>query len=154
MTTAPISSSVLSQVANVQRNFQQVRSEFKQLGQDLQSGNLTQAQTDFVTLSKAATTQFGENSSIIKAFNAIGQALQSGNIPAAQQAYSSLPIALVSPNAVPHAHIGSMQGNFDGLLNQLAVGKSSCGTAGVLSRWAAMEPDQSCHHIVEQQRYR
>jgi outer membrane protein assembly factor BamD (BamD/ComL family) len=33
-------------------NFQQIKQQFQQLGQDLQSGNLTQAQSDYATLSK------------------------------------------------------------------------------------------------------
>lgn len=32
--------------------FQQIKTEFQQLGQDLQSGNLTAAQSDFTTLSQ------------------------------------------------------------------------------------------------------
>jgi hypothetical protein len=32
--------------------FEQIKEQFQQLGQDLQSGNLTQAQTDYATLSK------------------------------------------------------------------------------------------------------
>jgi hypothetical protein len=62
MSVAGIASAGLSQLANIQRNYQQVRSEFKQLGQDLQAGNLTQAQTDFVTLSQSAASQFSGNS--------------------------------------------------------------------------------------------
>ncbi len=34
------------------QKFQQLKSEFQQLGQDLQSGNLTQAQSDYATLSQ------------------------------------------------------------------------------------------------------
>jgi hypothetical protein len=53
MSVAGISSINSTQLANFQSNFQRVQSEFKQLGQDLQSGNLTQAQADFVTLSQS-----------------------------------------------------------------------------------------------------
>ncbi|HKD86750.1 MAG TPA: hypothetical protein VKB58_18525 [Terriglobales bacterium] len=114
-----ISSSVLSQITNVQRTSQQVRSEFRQLGQDLQSGDVTRAQTDFVTLSKDATSEFGGDSLIVKTLSAIGQALQSGNITAAQEAYSSVPIALVGPCAAPHGQVGLMQGQFQAVLNHL-----------------------------------
>ena len=42
---------------------QNIRSEFQQLGQDLQAGNLTQATTDFTTLSQSlpASLQAGSN---------------------------------------------------------------------------------------------
>ena len=108
MSVAGIASAGLSQLANIQRNYQQVRSEFKQLGQDLQAGNLTQAQTDFVTLSQSAASQFSGNSPVAKTLNTLGQALQSGNLSGAQQAFASLPSHIVGPCAVPHsAHPGS-----------------------------------------------
>ena len=53
MSIAGIASTAFAQLANVQHNYQKVQSEFKQLGQDLQTGNLTQAQADFVTLSQS-----------------------------------------------------------------------------------------------------
>ena len=53
MSIAGIASTAFAHLANVQRSYQKVQSEFKQLGQDLQAGNLTQAQADFVTLSQS-----------------------------------------------------------------------------------------------------
>jgi hypothetical protein len=97
--------------------FQQIRSEFQQLGQDLQSGNLTQAQSDYATLSQnfpggtpgavptpaatstataaasAATTappSTTGNNSVAQAFTQLGQDLTSGNLQSAQQDYSNL----------------------------------------------------------------
>jgi len=101
-----------SQLASLQANYQEVRKEFAQLGQDLSAGNLTQAQADFVTLSQAASSQFGSNSPIAKALSNIGQALQSGDLTSAQQAFASLPVGLVPPNAVStnvHRHHGHAQ---------------------------------------------
>jgi len=65
MSVAGIASTAFAQLANVQRNYQKVQGEFKQLGQDLQAGNLTQAQADFVTLSQslASNQQTGAASS-------------------------------------------------------------------------------------------
>ena len=81
MSVLGIASTALSQLGNIQSKFQGVQSEFKTLGQDLQAGNLTQAQTDFVTLSQSVTSQLsGINSPFAKAFNAVGQALQSGDL--------------------------------------------------------------------------
>ena len=56
MSVAGITSINSTQLANVQQNLQKVQNEFKQLGQDLQSGNLTQAQADFVTLSQSLSS--------------------------------------------------------------------------------------------------
>jgi soluble cytochrome b562 len=94
-----------SQLASLQTNYQQLRNEFTQLGKDLSSGNLTQAQTDFVTLSQAASSQFGSNSTVSQTLNTIGQDLQSGNLSAAQQAFAALSNGTTAPNAVStHAH--------------------------------------------------
>ncbi len=82
--------------------FQQIRTEFQQLGQDLQSGNLTQAQSDFATLSQnlsgagpsaAANTNAAAasgNSPLLQAFAQLGQDLQSGNLQGAQQDFTNL----------------------------------------------------------------
>ena len=98
MSVAGIASAGLSQLANIQRNYQQVRGEFKQLGQDLQSGNLSHAESDFVTLSQSMATQLAGNSPVAKALNSLGQSLQSGNLSAAQQAFASMPSHTVGPS--------------------------------------------------------
>jgi outer membrane protein assembly factor BamD (BamD/ComL family) len=108
--------SILSGSRHQQSPIQQIRSEFQQLGQDLQSGNLTQAQSDFTTLSKnlssvfqnsgitsattptttaalastAATTAPANTNPVIQAFNQLGQDLQSGNLQAAQQDFTTI----------------------------------------------------------------
>jgi outer membrane protein assembly factor BamD (BamD/ComL family) len=76
---------------------QQFEQEFQQLGQDLQSGNLTAATADFGALSKLTpqnstggiSTSFS-SSPAGQAFNQLSQDLQSGNLTAAQQDYSSI----------------------------------------------------------------
>jgi hypothetical protein len=75
-----------------QNNFQ---TEFQQLGQDLQSGNLTQAQQDYATLSQnfqnaSQTSASNSGNPIAQAFNALSQNLQSGNLSAAQQDYATI----------------------------------------------------------------
>jgi outer membrane protein assembly factor BamD (BamD/ComL family) len=91
--------SLLNNVQNTQKsnhgNFQQIEAEFNQLGQDLQSGNLAQAQQDYATLSQNFPTagQSGSttsNNPITQAFNALSQDLQNGNISAAQKDYSTI----------------------------------------------------------------
>jgi outer membrane protein assembly factor BamD (BamD/ComL family) len=78
--------------------FQQIKTEFEQLGQALQSGNLTQAQSDFATLSQnisaanqssGATTPATNNSPAAQAFAQLGQDLQSGNLQGAQQDFAN-----------------------------------------------------------------
>ncbi|MGA2962171.1 MAG: hypothetical protein ABSD96_10905 [Candidatus Korobacteraceae bacterium] len=76
-------------------NPQQIQQEFKQLGKDLQSGNLSAAQADFVTLQQSApqstsTSSSQSNNPIAQAFNQLGEDLQSGNASAAQQDYSTI----------------------------------------------------------------
>ena len=69
---------------------QKLQSEFQQLGQDLQAGNLSQAQADFGLLRQNISNPAQSNSTVAQAFSALGTALQSGSVAAAQQAYSTL----------------------------------------------------------------
>ena len=97
--------SVLNSTRGQQSRPQQIQSEFQQLGQDLQSGNLTQAQSDFSTLSQnlsgllqnntalataATTSTTTPANSLAQAFAQLGQDLQSGNLQAAQQDYTTV----------------------------------------------------------------
>jgi outer membrane protein assembly factor BamD (BamD/ComL family) len=74
---------------------QQFRQEFQQLGQDLQSGNLSAAQTDFAALQQVepqsiSTSSAQSNNPIAQAFNQLSQDLKSGNLSAAQQDYATI----------------------------------------------------------------
>jgi hypothetical protein len=74
---------------------QQFQKEFQQLGQALQSGNLSAAQSDFATLqqnltSTNATSSPSAANSLTQAFSQLGKDLQSGNLSAAQQAFSTV----------------------------------------------------------------
>lgn len=106
MSISSIASTALSSLLNAtqsarsgQGKFQQVQSEFQQLGQDLKAGNLTQAQQDFATLSQnfpnapsgtsTAAPASGGNP-IAQAFTALAQDLQNGNISGAQQDYATI----------------------------------------------------------------
>jgi predicted lipoprotein len=143
MSVAGIASAGLSQLASIHRNYQQVQGEFKQLGQDLQAGNLTGAQTDFVTLSQSVATQLAGNSPAAKALNSVGQALQSGNLSAAQQAFASLPSHMVGPCAVPHhAHAGSAsspQNSFSQSLSQIGQALQSGNLTAAQQAFSAMQ---------------
>ncbi len=138
MSITGIGSTNLTQLSNIQRNYQQVRSEFNQLGQDLQSGNLTQAQTDFVTLSQSVGTELGSNSPIAKTLETIGQALQSGNLSAAQQAFSAMS---TGRNAVSHHHHqgGATQSAFQQLLSQLGQALQSGNLSAAQQAFASVQ---------------
>ncbi len=94
---------------SAQSTAQKLKQEFQQLGQDLASGNLSAAKSDFATLqqdrpqgsatssgsataaSTAAAGQSGNSTNpITQAFQQLSQDLQSGNLSAAQSDYSTL----------------------------------------------------------------
>ncbi|MBZ5698028.1 MAG: hypothetical protein LAN18_05720 [Acidobacteriia bacterium] len=101
MSVTGIASSILAAISgsqSYQTRTQQIQSEFQQLGQDLQSGNLTQAQSNFTKLSHnvpglnqdSTTTTGTNNNPIAQAFARLGQDLRSGNLTAAQQDYTTV----------------------------------------------------------------
>jgi hypothetical protein len=85
----------------VQNKFQQIQQGFQQLGQDLQSGNLSQAQSDFSALQQllptqqtntATSTQSGAQTSnpLTQAVAQLAQDLKAGNLSAAQSDFTTL----------------------------------------------------------------
>ena len=94
MSTAAVSSSSIYQ--QLQAYFQQRRSDVRQLGQDLQSGDLAAAQQDYATIQTLGQSGPFANGVPFKDvqreqdFTAIGQALQSGNVSTTQQAFKEL----------------------------------------------------------------
>jgi uncharacterized membrane protein YccC len=110
MSVSGISSSSFADYGtqSVQNQMQQFRQEFQQLGQDLQSGNLSAAQSDFATLEKNAPQSSSASSAqssnpIAQAFNQLSQDLQSGNLSGAQQDYATIQQDFQSRAAV-HGH--------------------------------------------------
>src|SRR5271166_1372245 len=97
MSVSGISSSSFANYGSqsIQNRMQTARQEFQQLGQDLRSGNLSAAQSDFATLQ-----QFGPQSSsssstqstnpITQDFNQLSTDLKAGNTTAAQQDFAKL----------------------------------------------------------------
>jgi outer membrane protein assembly factor BamD (BamD/ComL family) len=91
---------------NPPSKFKQFQQEFQQLGKDLQSGNLGQAQSDLERLERnspflhAATTASTSsataasvgagNNPIAQAFNQLERDLKAGNVAAAQQDFSTV----------------------------------------------------------------
>jgi len=94
MSTAAVTGSIPNE--GVQAYFQQRQSDLKQLGQDLKSGDLTDAQQEYSAIQTLAQNgPFANGDAFYRSdrqqdFNALGQALQSGDLAAAQQAFSQL----------------------------------------------------------------
>ncbi len=111
MSVAGISSSNLFDfnTQSVQSRKQQFQQQFQQLGQDLQSGNLSAAQTDFTTVQQSgpqiSSTSSNQNTSpIAQDFKQLSQDIQSGNISAAQQDYAKIQQDFQSQAPAKHGH--------------------------------------------------
>lgn len=96
MSITGILSSNLFNAQSAQTASQKLKQEFLQLGQDLQSGKLSAAQSDFAALQQnapqasaaAPLTQTGNP--LTQAFQQLSQDLKAGNLTAAQQDYSTI----------------------------------------------------------------
>jgi soluble cytochrome b562 len=80
---------------SIQKKMKQAEQEFQQLGEDLQSGNLSAAQSDFVTLQQLGPQDNSSDSSSPMQqaqadFEQLGQDLQSGDLSAAQSDLTAL----------------------------------------------------------------
>ena len=116
---------------NIQTKMQQAQQEFQQLGQDLQSGNISAAQTDMAALQKLqpqSSTSSTQSNPIAQEFTQLSQDLQAGNISNAQQDYAkiqqdfqsqSTSTALSQTHAHHHHGGGSGSSEMSQLLAQL-----------------------------------
>jgi hypothetical protein len=153
---------------NTGGKFQQIQSEFQQLGQDLQAGNLSQAQQDYATLSQnfpnaqtqpaqtqPAQTQNNSNP-VAQAFNALAQDLQNANLAGAQQDFANIQQDFQQQqpqqDSAPvhhHHHFhgggddgGSQQQNEIGqAFNSLAQALQSNNLSGAQSAFATLQQD-------------
>jgi hypothetical protein len=87
---------------------QSFQKEFQQLGEALQSGNLSAAQADFATSqtnSPSAKATASASGLITQAFSQLGKDLKSGNLSAAQQDFSKIQTDPRSQDTqAPHHH--------------------------------------------------
>lgn len=102
--------------SNLFTSIEQFQQDFQQLGADLQSGNTSAAQSDFVTLqndlqqtsstsaSTAASTSTSPSSPLAQAFSQLGQDLQSGNLSAAKKDYATIQQDMQSQVSQMHHH--------------------------------------------------
>jgi outer membrane protein assembly factor BamD (BamD/ComL family) len=99
----------------IQNRFKQVQQEFQQLGQDLQTGNLSKAQNDFSALQQllpsqqpsataAAQTASQASSPISQAIGQLGQDLKAGNLSAAQSDFATLQQDIQRAGVAGHHH--------------------------------------------------
>ncbi len=128
MSVTGISSSNLFNVNDSRESIQsEMRQAFAQLGQDLQSGNLSAAQSDFATLTQlgpqsttsSSSASGASNSPMAQAFAQLSKDLQSGNLSAAQQDFATIQEDMQA-NAVQagghrHHHRGGMEGSQNGI---------------------------------------
>ena len=82
--------SALNQANNLQNTNQQRRTEFQQLTQALQSGDLTNAKEAFGALTKSGTSSGVQSVQLTQVLNKLGSALQSGDLAGARDAYSAV----------------------------------------------------------------
>ena len=145
---AILSSPYQTQMANarVQR-----QTEFQQLGQDLQSGNIAAAQQDFVNLTKSFSTSAqtpttsSTPTSMAQEFQKLDQDLQSGNLSAAQTDYTQIQRDMQQTHAAHGHHHGAKtsdasEANNSGasnllnlLTNTATAAASAYGSAGLTS---------------------
>lgn len=148
-----------SQNTNAASGSQQFETVFQQLGEDLQSGNLTQAQQDYATLSQdfpgvtsnGSTSLSSSTSSnpIAQAFSALSQALQNGNLSAAQQDFSTVQQDLQqqSSSGRVHGHRhhhgggGGQQQQVDQAFASLSQALQSGNLSGAQSAFASLQQD-------------
>jgi hypothetical protein len=150
---------------NSQNSLQQIQQTFQQLGQDLQSGNLSAAQSDFATLQKlvpglgsttastTSSTSSQSTSPIAQAFSQLAQDLQSGNLSAAQQDFSTIQqdiqnqaqsetqATTQAPKGHHHHHGGGPSSEISQLLAQVGTALQSGNLSTAQSAFATLQQD-------------
>lgn len=132
-----------------QARAQKIQSEFQQLGQDLQAGNLTQAQSDFSTLSKNVSGPQQSSGALSQAFSALGSALQSGGLAVAQKAYTALQQGVQQAGHGQHHHHhaegssqstnASNEGSLSQLLSNLGTALQSGNLSAAQTAYSSLE---------------
>lgn len=139
---------------SVQNNFQQFQQVFQQLGKDLQSGNLSAAQSDFATLqqlqpqSNSTSSAQSSNNPIAQAFSQLSTDLQSGNLSAAQQDYTAIQQAMQSQATKSqamqghhHHHGGGEASEIGQLLDQLGTALQSGDLSSAQSTFTTLQQE-------------
>jgi len=103
---------------------QRIQQELQQLGTDLESGNLSAAQSDFDTLmplgsQPVSVASTPSNNAIAQDFSQLGQNLQPGNLPAAQKDYTNFRVSIPRQASPPHRHHHHGGGGETSVISQL-----------------------------------
>ncbi len=148
MSVSGISSSNLFSYDNQssQNNIQNFKQEFAQLGNDLTSGNMSAAQSDFAALQQIgsqASLALQGTDAITKAAQQLGQDLKSGNLSAAQQDYTTLKQDLHDKvdSMSGHHHHGHGGGGVGNLLSELGQDLQSGDLTGAQSIFSTLQAD-------------
>jgi len=144
---------------SLESNFQTFKKEFQQLGQDLQSGNLSQAQADFAAMESPAqpvsssSQSTSTSSSLSSAFQQLATDLQSGNLTAAQSDFSTIQqdlqqqSASVQPHHRHHHHpaesapSSGSQNPFSTLFSQLGQALQSGNLSAAQSAYTSLQQE-------------
>jgi hypothetical protein len=127
--SAILSSGALNPINTLQNANQQQRTDFQQLTQALQSGNLSSAQQAFSSMSSSASSSGLLSVQMMQDLSKLGSALQSGNLSSARQAYSSVQQNLQSSTPVAAHHHRPHHGGSDLLTSGFPDSSNSSGTA-------------------------
>jgi hypothetical protein len=128
--SALLPSSTLNQAHSLQSANQQQRTEFQQLTQALQAGNLTTAQQALSALTNSAAGSGLKSVQLTQDLNTLGSALQSSNLTGARNAYSSVQQSLQNSNPIAaHHHRSHGGGGSHSLTSGFPDSSSSDGNA-------------------------
>jgi len=137
-------------VQNMQSQMQQFQQEFQQLGQDLQSGNVSAAQSDFAALQQyapQANSSSQSTSPIAQAFNQLATDLQAGNTTAAQQDYATIQQDFQNQGAQMHHHHhhhgggGSQTNSIEQMFQQLGQDLQSGQLSAAQQAYGSLQQD-------------
>lgn len=165
MTVVGIASSILSQIDSFASHNKpkQLNQGFQRIGQDLQSGNLSQAQSDFASLQQllpgaqqnsavASTSGAQGGNPLATAVSQLAKDLQSGNVNAAQSDLATVQQDLQQASqqraaqAHHHHHHGgsgesSQQNDMSTLFNQLGRSLQSGNLSAAQQAYSSLQQD-------------
>jgi outer membrane protein assembly factor BamD (BamD/ComL family) len=140
---------------STQSKMKQMEQEFEHLGQDLQSGDLSAAQSDFATLEQLnpnSTTSTSSTSTsststtenpIQQAFAQLSKDLQSGNLTAAQQDYTTIEqdMQSASTSSTGHHHHHVEDNAVSNTFSQLGTALQSGDLSSAQSLYSTLEQE-------------
>ena len=134
------------QIQTMQSRMQQFRQEFQQLGQDLQSGNLSAAQADFATLQQLGpkSNSAQGTDSITQDLNLLAQDLKSGNLSASQQDLAKIQQDVQTQPVHAHHHHrgqGQAENNISQEFSQLGQALQSGDLAAAQQAYKSLQQD-------------